>query len=192
MGTCGDNFINMAGLESNSMSFSNPMFNVEPPANLYSEEPTKDITFGVVNPTYVALTEINSPDKGEGLTLEYFTAAESSHHYEEINLPGEETKTEERSGNIESGEFEIENVLQVISQVASSGETGGEILGRNINNETADVVANNSTNEMSERKTGDHETLVQLSDIFGNIENKEEQKTEEISDVDNIMEKTEE
>ena len=45
---------------------------------------------------------------------------------------------------------------------------------------------------MSERKTGDHETLVQLSDIFGNIENKEEQKTEEISDVDNIMEKTEE
>ena len=183
----------MAGLESNSMSFSNPMFNIEPPANLYSEEPTKDITFGVVNPTYVALTELNSPDNGEGgLTLEYFSSGGSSHHYEEINLPGEETKTEERSGNIESGESEIENVLQVISQVASSGETGGEILGRNINNETADVVANNSTNEMSERKTGDHETLVQLSDIFGNIGNREEQKTEEISDVDNIMEKIEE
>ena len=50
------------GGESSSRSFSNPMFNIEPPANLYSEEPTKDITFGVENPTYVALAEL---DKGK-------------------------------------------------------------------------------------------------------------------------------
>ena len=178
----------LAGLESNSLSFSNPMFNIEPPANLYSEEPTKDITFGVVNPTYVALTEINSSDKGDGLTLE------SSHHYEEIHIPGEETKTEERSGETESGESESEIVGEVISlsHVTNSGEAGGELLSRNINKETVDVVANNSTNEISEKKTGDNETLVQLSDIFENPEKKEEQTSEEISDVDNVMEKIEE
>ena len=38
-------------------SFSNPMFNVKPPSNIYSEEPTEDMTFGVDNPTYVALNE---------------------------------------------------------------------------------------------------------------------------------------
>ena len=182
----------LAGLESNSLSFSNPMFNIEPPANLYSEEPTKDITFGVVNPTYVALTEINSSDKGEGLTLEYFTSAESSHHYEEINIPGEERKTEERAGKTESGETESEIVTEVISQVTNSGQAGGELGSRNINTETVDVVANNSTNEISEKKTEDNETLVQLSDIFENTENKEEQNSEEIFDVDNIMEKIEE
>ena len=32
------------------MSFDNPMFNVDLPANVYSEEPTLDITFGVDNP----------------------------------------------------------------------------------------------------------------------------------------------
>ena len=159
------------------------MFNVEPPANLYSEEPTKDITFGVVNPTYVALTEINSPDKGEGLTLEYFSSGLSSHHYEEINIPGEETKTEERSGNLESSECESEIVTEVISQVTNTGETGGELLSKNINKETVDVVSNNSTNEISEKKTGDNETLVQLSDILENNENKEDQNSQEISDV---------
>ena len=161
------------------------MFNVEPPANLYSEEPTKDITFGVVNPTYVALTEISSPDKGEG---------GSSHHYEEINIPGEETKTEERSSKLESSECESEIVTEVISQVTNTGQTGGELLRRNINKESVDVVANNSTNEESEKKTGDDETLVQLSDSLENCENKEEQNSEEISDIgiDIIIEKIQE
>ena len=183
----------MAGLESNLMSFSNPMFNIEPPANLYSEEPTKDITFGVVNPTYVALTEMSSPDKGEGgLTLEYFSSGGSSHHYEEINLPGEEMKTEERSGKMESEEPGSEIVTEVISQVANTGQTGGELLRRNINKETVDVVANSSTNEISEEKTGDNQTLVQLADILENNQNKGEQNREEISDVDNIMQNIEE
>ena len=54
----------MSCLESSSRSFTNPMFNVEPPANLYSDEPTKDITFGVVNPAYLALTELNNTEIG--------------------------------------------------------------------------------------------------------------------------------
>ena len=56
------------GMESGSRSFSNPMFNIAPPANVYSEEPTKDITFGVENPTYVALEKLgkdNNSDKGD-------------------------------------------------------------------------------------------------------------------------------
>ena len=181
----------MTGLGSNSGSFSNPMFNIEPPANLYTEEPTKDITFGVVNPTYVALTEMTSPDKGEGLTLEYFSSGGSSHHYEEIYIPGQ-TKTEERSDRRESEESESEIVTEVIGQVTISGETGGELLSRNINKETVDVVANNSTNEISEKKTSSNETLVQLSDLLENDENKEEQNCEEMSDVDNMLQDIEE
>ena len=152
------------------------MFNIEPPGNLYSEEPTKDITFGVVNPTYVALTEMNSPDKGEeGLTLEYFSSGGSSHHYEEIEIPGEERKTEEISCKMESKEREREIVSEVITHVTNSDETGGEfLLSGNINNKTVDVVANNKTNEITQKESGENETLVQLSDILENNENKEE------------------
>ena len=46
-------------------SFSNAMFNVEPPSNIYSEEPTEDMTFGVDNPTYVALNDRKVDDKDE-------------------------------------------------------------------------------------------------------------------------------
>ena len=46
------------------------MFNIEPPSNIYSDQPTKDITFGVENPTYVALEELgkdcNIADNGDG------------------------------------------------------------------------------------------------------------------------------
>ena len=34
------------------------MFNVEPPSNIYTEEPSIDITFGVDNPGYVAMTDL--------------------------------------------------------------------------------------------------------------------------------------
>ena len=40
------------------MSFTNPMFNVDPPSNIYTEEPSMDITFGVDNPGYVAMTDL--------------------------------------------------------------------------------------------------------------------------------------
>ena len=62
--------IHSAGTESGSRSFTNPMFNIEPPSNIYSDQPTKDITFGVENPTYVALEELgkdcNIADNGDG------------------------------------------------------------------------------------------------------------------------------
>ena len=38
-----------------TMSFTNPMFDVDPPSNIYSDEPNIDITFGVDNPGYVPL-----------------------------------------------------------------------------------------------------------------------------------------
>ena len=60
----------LLGTESGSRSFTNPMFNIEPPSNIYSDQPTKDITFGVENPTYVALEELgkdcNIGDNGDG------------------------------------------------------------------------------------------------------------------------------
>ena len=46
-------------------SFSNPMFNVEPPSNIYGKEPTEDMTFGVDNPSYVALNEMREDNKDE-------------------------------------------------------------------------------------------------------------------------------
>ena len=63
------------------MSFSNPMFNVEPPSNVYSEEPSRDITFGVDNPGYVGMTELtdlnvdNKDDHEDG-----------GNHYEIIDM----------------------------------------------------------------------------------------------------------
>ena len=36
------------------------MFNVEPPSTISSDEPSQDITFGVDNPSYVAMMEITA------------------------------------------------------------------------------------------------------------------------------------
>ena len=70
------------------------MFNVEPPSNVYSEEPSKDITFGVDNPSYVGMTEladmnvINKVDNEEG-----------GNHYEIIDIAQnvENIKDEDKS-----------------------------------------------------------------------------------------------
>merc|ERR1719369_1413530 len=67
-----------------SRSFSNPMFNVEPPSNIYSKEPTEDITFGVDNPTYVALSEMKADKKDE-----------KDSHYEVIGNVKEEEVSKE-------------------------------------------------------------------------------------------------
>ena len=55
-----------------------------------------------------------------------------------------------------------------------------EELNTNINKETQNVIAN-SSNEIFENLAGDNETLLDLSDIFENIQDKEEGEVEDIS-----------
>ena len=69
------------------MSFDNPMFNVELPANVYSEEPTLDITFGVDNPSYVAMKDMGDNKDEEG------------NLYEIINITEDQTDQEHTKDN---------------------------------------------------------------------------------------------
>ena len=58
------------------MSFDNPMFNVDLPLNVYSEEPTLDITFGVDNPSYVAMKDMSENKEEEGNVYEIINITE--------------------------------------------------------------------------------------------------------------------
>ena len=62
------------------MSFDNPMFNVDLPLNVYSEEPTLDITFGVDNPSYVAMKDMSENKEEEGNVYEIINITEDKTH----------------------------------------------------------------------------------------------------------------
>ena len=62
------------------MSFDNPMFNVDLPVNVYSEEPTLDITFGVDNPSYVAMKDMSENKEEEGNVYEIINITEDKTH----------------------------------------------------------------------------------------------------------------
>ena len=70
------------------------MFNVEPPSNVYSEEPSKDITFGVDNPGYVGMTELADLNADNKLENE-----DGGNHYEIIDIAEnvENVKNEDKS-----------------------------------------------------------------------------------------------
>ena len=67
----------------------------------------------------------------------------------------------------------------------SKTSSGGELLNINENKETEDIIAN-SANEIFEKKTGNNEGLLQLSDMFENNQDKEEGNSADItiSDVE--------
>ena len=65
------------------MSFDNPMFNVDLPVNVYSEEPTLDITFGVDNPSYVAMKDMSENKEEEGNVYEIINITEDKTHQDD-------------------------------------------------------------------------------------------------------------
>ena len=70
------------------MSFDNPMFNVDLPANVYSEEPTLDITFGVDNPSYVAMKDMGDNKEEEGNLYEIINITEDKTDQDDIKDNG--------------------------------------------------------------------------------------------------------
>ena len=114
-----------------SRSFSNPMFNVEPPSNIYSKEPTDDITFGVDNPTYVALSEIKADDKDE-----------KDSHYEVI-------------GNIEDVGICIPKIL--IEK--DTRDTEAELLCNTTHEEVQEIEVSNDHVDTAETKVPEEELL---------------------------------
>ena len=123
------------------------MFNVPPPSNIYSEDPTQDITFGIDNPTYVALATISAPPQ-ECETFETVADAnveESGNHYEVIdvsdNISTVETKDVTNEDKLPLANISHEE-LQEIDVAASEnisvddGQTSG---GNIVTNETLDI-----------------------------------------------------
>ena len=123
------------GKEEITKSFSNPMFNVEPPSNIYSEEPTEDMTFGVDNPTYVALNERKVDDKDEKEshyeTIGYIKDEDNEKCEESLKEVTEttlESKVEELICNTTCVEVEdvsvTNDLLNIAETIISEGEKG--------------------------------------------------------------------
>ena len=125
------------GEEDITRSFSNPMFNVEPPSNIYSEEPTEDMTFGVDNPTYVALNEmkVEVQDEKEGHyeiigNIDDEHAEKCGENPKELTGTTLESKIEELISNTTSvEETSVTNVTNDLLNIAETIITKGEKVG---------------------------------------------------------------
>lgn len=107
------------------MSFDNPMFNVDPPSNVYSEEPTLDITFGVDNPSYVAMKEMSENKEEEG------------NLYEIINITQDKTDQDDTKDNGSS-----ESLCNVNIEIVEEGLADIETTNNNKEDEIEEQVAN--------------------------------------------------
>ena len=119
------------------MSFDNPMFNVDLPANVYSEEPTLDITFGVDNPSYVAMKDMGDNKEEEG------------NLYEIINITEDKTDQDDIKDNASSPE----SLCNVNIEIAEEGLADIE-TDNNKENESEEEVANE---ELETRKENTEE-----------------------------------
>lgn len=119
------------------MSFDNPMFNVDLPANVYSEEPTLDITFGVDNPSYVAMKDMGDNKEEEG------------NLYEIINITEDKTDQDDIKDNASSPE----SLCNVNIEIAEEGLADIE-MDNNKENESEEEVANE---ELETRKENTEE-----------------------------------
>ena len=66
------------------------MFNVEPPSTISPDEPSQDITFGVDNPSYVAMMEITADNmnKEEIIDINEDKTPEETKTEDELTLDG--------------------------------------------------------------------------------------------------------
>ena len=101
------------------------MFNVDLPANVYSEEPTLDITFGVDNPSYVAMKDMGDNKEEEG------------NLYEIINITEDKTDQDDIKDNGSSPE----SLCNVNIEIAEEGLADIEI-DNNKEDEIVEEVAN--------------------------------------------------
>ena len=125
----------------------------------------------------ISLIKVNSLCPLTELSTLDFTG--SSHHYEVID--DEEGQTGKTEGS-ETETWGINPETGETNNAESKTSSGAEEeLKTNINKETQDVVANSSPGIL-ENWTGDNETLLDLSDIFENIQHKEEGEMEDLEE----------
>ena len=117
------------------MSFDNPMFNVDLPANVYSEEPTLDITFGVDNPSYVAMKEMSENKEEEG------------NLYEIINITEDKTDQDVRDDTKDNGSSE--SLCNVNIEIVEEGLADIETTH---NNKEEEIVEEGANEKLETRK----------------------------------------
>ena len=110
------------------MSFDNPMFNVDLPSNVYSEEPTLDITFGVDNPSYVAMKEMSENKEEEG------------NLYEIINITEDKTDQDVQDDTKDNGSSE--SLCNVNIEIVEEGLADIETTHNNREDEIVEEGAN--------------------------------------------------
>ena len=131
------------------------MFNVDPPANVYTEEPSLDITFGVENPGY-ELRPVTA-------TAETETEAD---YYEIINIAEDETEqTQERTKEAEEeeGSTPSQSLTNINTDVLNVGVNFANEVESSLCKEASEEPVNGNvetTSENNEQRVDDKENLV--------------------------------
>ena len=132
------------------------MFNVDPPANVYTEEPSLDITFGVENPGY-ELRPVT-------VTAETETEAD---YYEIINIAEEETEqTQEQTKKAEEeeeGSTPSQSLTNINTDVLNVGVNFANEVESSLCKEASEEPVNGNvetTSENNEQRVDDKENLV--------------------------------
>ena len=131
------------------------MFNVDPPANVYTEEPSLDITFGVENPGY----ELRP------VTATAETEAEAD-YYEIINIAEDETEqTQERTKEAEEeeGSTPSQSLTNINTDVLNVGVNFANEVESSLCKEASEEPVNGNvetTSENNEQRVDDKENLV--------------------------------
>ena len=131
------------------------MFNVDPPANVYTEEPSLDITFGVENPGYELRTVIATAE----------TEAEAD-YYEIINIAEDETEqTQERTKEAEEeeGSTPSQSLTNINTDVLNVGVNFANEVESSLCKEASEEPVNGNvetTSENNEQRVDDKENLV--------------------------------
>lgn len=129
------------------------MFNVDPPANVYTEEPSLDITFGVENPGYELRT----------VTA---TAETEADYYEIINIAEDETEqTQERTKEAEEeeGSTPSQSLTNINTDVLNVGVNFANEVESSLCKEASEEPVNGNvetTSENNEQRVDDKENLV--------------------------------
>ena len=126
------------------------MFNVDPPANVYTEEPSLDITFGVENPGY-ELRPVTA-------TAETETEAD---YYEIINIA--EDETEQKAEEEEEGSIPSQSLTNINTDVLNVGVNLANEVESSLCKEASEEPVNGNvetTSENNEQRVDDKENLV--------------------------------
>ena len=129
------------------------MFNVDPPANVYTEEPSLDITFGVENPGY----ELRP------VTATAETEAEAD-YYEIINIAEDETEqTQKAEEEEEGGSTPSQSLTNINTDVLNVGVNFANEVESSLCKEASEEPVNGNvetTSENNEQRVDDKENLV--------------------------------